>query len=73
MLRDELTCGEDPSEDPTLAVLHWRAVVLVVLLQDLHAAAPDGGTRSIGVETRPVSLHHTLVIQGVDLHAQRGT
>lgn len=73
MLREELTCGEDPGEDPTLAVLHRRALVLAVLLQDLHAAAPHGGTRSIGVDTRPVPLHHTSVIQGVDLHAQRGT
>lgn len=67
-----LTCCGDPREDPALAVAHRNAVGGVVLLQDVHAAAPCSGRDAVRVVARPVPHQDAEVILGVDLRGPSG-
>lgn len=67
-----LTCRGDPREDPALAVADGNAVGRVVLLQDVHAAAPRSGRNAIRVGAGPVPHQDAEVILGVDLRREPG-
>jgi hypothetical protein len=56
-----ITCCQNTSEDPTLAIL-YRFLVLVVLLKNLHAAHPlCWGGASIKI-LPPVAHKNTIII-----------
>jgi hypothetical protein len=61
-----ITCCQNTSKDPTLAIL-YRFLVLVVLLKNLHAAYPlCWGSASIKILS-PVAHKNTIIIRGVNL------
>ena len=64
---DTHTCVGDPREDPALSVGHGRPIGLVVLLQDVHAAAPRRGARPVAVVPAPVPDQNAVVVLRVDL------
>lgn len=61
------TCGRDPREDPALAVFDWSSFFTVILLENVHAAAPCRRRRPTQIVPRPVSLQNSEVIRGIDL------
>ena len=61
------TCGDDPCEDPALAVLDALPSVAHELLQDGHAARPLERLRAVLVVAVPAAFQKAVLVLGVDL------